>query len=143
MTAAQQYSARVAAVSHQIQELRRGQAWTDRWGGSTAERARADPHRALDANLEALASYIEPEDVLLDVGGGAGRIGLPLALRCRELINVDPSAGMRRQFEAAASEAGIANARFVRAAWPTEDDLQADVQSAIGDWRTDRVRPRP
>ena len=76
-------------------------------GRSGRGRFRADPHRTLDAHLAVLASYIRPEDVLLDVGGGAGRIALPLALRCREVITVDASPGMGVEFAAAAAEAGI------------------------------------
>jgi hypothetical protein len=98
----------------------------DRWAG-LSEGARSDPRRPLDANLAALLEFVEPQDVLLDVGGGAGRISLPLALHCRELIVLDPSPAMRTQFEDAAQAAGIANARFIQATWPTETNLTADV----------------
>jgi SAM-dependent methyltransferase len=74
-----------------------------------------------------LASYTRPQDVLLDVGGGAGRVSLPLALRCREVITVDASPGMGAEFVAAAAEAGIQNARFVHANWLEAEDLQGDV----------------
>jgi hypothetical protein len=74
-----------------------------------------------------LAAFVCPEDVVVDVGGGAGRVGLPLALRCRELINVDPSQGMRGQFESSAREAGITNARFVQETWPVEPAVTGDV----------------
>lgn len=118
MTPVEHYAARVAAYN------RMRDRWgtpgpTDRWAG-LAEQARADPRRPLDANLAALVGYLEPEDVVLDVGGGAGRISLPLALHCRQVIVVDPSPAMRTQFEGAADAAGIANARFVQAAWPTQ-----------------------
>src|SRR3989449_9039836 len=97
------------------------------WEGPGARRFRADPHRPLDANLAVLASYTRPEDVLLDVGGGAGRVALPLALRCREVITVDASPGMGAEFTAAAAEAGIANARFVHANWLEAEGLQGDI----------------
>ncbi len=60
----------------------------------------------LDPNLETLASYIELNDVIVDVGGGAGRVSLPLALRCRELINVEPSRTMGAGFTANAGRPG-------------------------------------
>jgi SAM-dependent methyltransferase len=81
----------------------------------------------LDVNLAVLASHIRPEDVFLDVGGGAGRIALPIALRCREVITVDASPGMGAEFTAAAAEAGLANARFVHANWLEAEGLQGDV----------------
>jgi hypothetical protein len=97
----------------------------DPWAGPIAQRFRADPHRPLDANLTVLASQIRPEGVLLDVGGGAGRVALPLALRCRHVTVVDASSGMGAEFAAVA--AGIANARFVHAPWLEAESLQGDV----------------
>jgi SAM-dependent methyltransferase len=41
--------------------------------------------------------------VVVDVGGGAGRYSLPLASRCREVVNVDPSAAMGAAFAANAA----------------------------------------
>src|SRR5688572_3069373 len=116
MDAAARYADRIDAVAAQRARLS-GQGMGPAGWDAMAGNFRADPHRALDPNLEIVASYIEPGDVVVDVGGGAGRIGLPLALRCRELVNVDPSPGMLREFEASALEAGITNARGVEAGW--------------------------
>src|SRR5512145_1549153 len=127
MTAAETYAARLDAVHAQRARLHGAPSPDDPWGGPVARRFRADPHRTLDAHLAVLASYIRPEDVLLDVGGGAGRIALPLALRCREVITVDASPGMGVEFAAAAAEAGILNARFVHANWLEAEGLQGDV----------------
>jgi len=93
----------------------------------SARRFRADPRRELGASLEILAGFIEPSDVLLDVGGGAGRIGLPLALRCRELINVDPSPNMLAEFAASAEEADISNVRSIEGDWLEVAAVTADV----------------
>src|ERR671925_2372065 len=109
MTAAEQYAASVDAVNAKRPRLHGQQLPDDRWGGETAQRYRYDPHRSLDANLEVIASYVQREDVLIDVGGGAGRVSLPLALRCREVVNVDASPGMGEEFAATAAEAGITN----------------------------------
>ena len=84
MTAANDYAAMVDAVNAQRALIRHGQQTDDPWSGQ-AQRFRFDPHRNLSANLEIIASHVHLEEVLLDVGGGAGRFGLPLALRCREL----------------------------------------------------------
>src|SRR5919198_6664203 len=110
MTAAETYAARIDAVRTQRVRLHGAPPPSDPWGGSVAQRFRSDPHRQLDANLAVLASYTRPEDVLIDAGGGAGRVALPLALRCREVITVDASPGMGEEFAAAAAGEGISNA---------------------------------
>jgi 2-polyprenyl-3-methyl-5-hydroxy-6-metoxy-1,4-benzoquinol methylase len=127
MTAAETYAARIDAVRAQRARLHGAPPPNDPWAGPIAQRFRADPHRPLDANLAVLASHIRPEDVFLDVGGGAGRVALPMALRCREVITVDASPGMGTEFTAAATEAGISNARFVHANWLEAEGVQGDV----------------
>lgn len=99
----------------------------DRWGGRMAQLLRDDPRREPTPNFLAIASSLEPADKLVDVGGGAGRYGLPLALRCKGVINVEPSAGMREQFEATAREAGIKNMRVVPMDWLAADGVEGDV----------------
>jgi SAM-dependent methyltransferase len=89
-----------------------------------------DPHRELDPILEAIASYLRPDDVLLDVGGGAGRLALALARGCNQVIIVDPSAGMRAEFESVVAEAGISNAGYVQQDWLEADDIKGDVTLA-------------
>ncbi len=86
-----------------------------------------DPRRKLDANLGAVAGLIQPSDVLVDVGGGAGRVGLPLALGAKELINVEPSGGMNEAFRTSAAGAGITNAHTVEADWLDEHGVTGDV----------------
>jgi len=126
MTAAELYAARIDAVRAQRARLH-GAPPDDPWGGQVARRFRYDPHRSLDANLAVLASYMRSEDVLIDVGGGAGRVALPLALHCCEVITVDASSGMGTEFTAAAAEAGIPNARFIHANWLEAEGVQGDV----------------
>lgn len=130
MTAAETYAAHIDAVSAQRLRIHGPQPPGDRFGGPVAQRFRCDPHRSLDANLQVIASYVQPDDVLIDVGGGAGRVSLPLALRCRQVINVDASPGMLAEFEACAAEAGITNARSVLADWLAAADISGDVSLA-------------
>jgi hypothetical protein len=126
MTAAQTYAALIDAVNAQRSRLHGQQPAEDRFGGPVAQRFRADPHRSLDANLQVVASYVQPDDVFIDVGGGAGRVGLPLALRCRQVINVDSSPGMLAEFEACAAQAGITNVRAVLADWLAAAGIAGD-----------------
>ncbi|MDE2374209.1 MAG: class I SAM-dependent methyltransferase [Hyphomicrobiales bacterium] len=119
MTAAEHYAARVEAVLAQRRRLRGVEPAGDTFGGLPADHPllKADPRRPLDANLQSLADLIEPSDTIVDVGGGAGRMSLPLALRCRSVINVDPSPTMGAAFVANAKAAGISNVELVQDDW--------------------------
>ncbi len=98
----------------------------DDWA-ALAQAFQADPRRPLDSLLTKIASFVREGDTIVDVGGGAGRLSLPLALRCREVVIVDPSAGMRSVFETTAKDAGIGNARFVQASWDDAVGIEGDV----------------
>jgi Methyltransferase domain len=114
----------VAEREAQYQRTRGQQA--DTWG-VIAPRFRADPRRELDPFLERLASFLRPDDVFVDVGGGAGRNSLPMANRCHEVINVEPSTGMLAEFRASADEAGITNAHVVDRGWMDAEGVEGDV----------------
>jgi len=114
----------VAAREEQYARTRGPQP--DTWG-AIASRFRADPRRELDPFLERLASFLRPDDVFVDVGGGAGRNSLPMASRCREVINVEPSIGMLAEFRASADEAGITNAQAVERGWLEAEGVEGDV----------------
>ena len=132
MTAAEHYAARVDAVLAQRARLRGAEPSGDAYGSLEPDHPllKADPRRALDANLQALADLIEPSDAIVDVGGGAGRMSLPLALRCRSVTNVDPSAGMGAAFVANAKAAGISNVALVSGDWLAADAPQGTVALA-------------
>jgi len=78
----------------------------------------ADPRRTDDPTLEALRSMADARETWLDIGAGAGRYALPLALVVSRLIAVEPSPGMRRALRAGLAEHGIANVRVVAGQWP-------------------------
>ncbi len=79
---------------------------------------RADPHRTDEPILEALLALARPDDSWLDIGAGAGRYALPLALHVREVVAVEPSDGMRGALEELATEHGIVNVRALADRWP-------------------------
>ena len=125
-TAARLYADQYDAVWEQWQRLF-GPQPDDMWAGPAAAQFRFDPRRELDANLTALASYVEPGDVLVDVGGGAGRVSLPLALRCREVVTVEPSPAMAAEYAGSVREAEITNARLLPVDWTEAEAVAGDV----------------
>lgn len=98
----------------------------DGWVGLTG-RFRADPHRTGDALVERIATELGPDDTLLDVGGGAGRLALPLALRCRSVTVVDSSQAMLDAMRAGAADADIDNVSAVLGEWQDANVEPADV----------------
>ena len=64
------YAARIGGFNAQRTHLYGGREPPGlRWGRGAAERFRDDLHRSLGSSLEIIAFYIQPEDVLIDVGG--------------------------------------------------------------------------
>ncbi len=126
---ARAYAAMVDAIEVQRARIG-GDSGPERWTRA-AGRFVADPRREPDANLKVILEYIRPDDVVLDVGGGAGRFGLPIALHCREVINIEPAKGMGEAFEAEARRAGIDNARWIGASWEDAAGLSGDVSLVV------------
>ena len=127
MTPSETYAAHLDAVQEQNARIYGLPSGADLWGGASARQFRFDPRRELDRNMGVIASYIQPDDVMVDVGGGAVRVCLPLALRCKEVFNIEPSPGMGAEFESLAQEAGITNARLVAASLAEAQAPKGDI----------------
>jgi SAM-dependent methyltransferase len=81
--------------------------------------------RRTDDNLvDLLAGLARPEQIVLEVGAGAGRLSIPLARHVGEVVAVEPHAGMAEALSADAAAAGASNVRLVRARW---EDLGTDM----------------
>ena len=87
----------------------------------------ADPRRTGEPALDALIGMARAGDTWLDIGAGAGRYALPLALRVKEVVAVEPSGGMRRALRTGMGEHGIGNVRVVPGAWPDALDELGDL----------------
>jgi 16S rRNA A1518/A1519 N6-dimethyltransferase RsmA/KsgA/DIM1 with predicted DNA glycosylase/AP lyase activity len=90
--------------------------WEDFWQGFSTF-FKADPRRDGDPEVERLAQEINGASTVLDVGGGAGRFALPLALRCRQATVVEPSQSMVDGLRALASASKIKNVTVIQQRW--------------------------
>ncbi len=80
----------------------------------------ADPRRTDDEVLDHLLPLARTDDTWLDIGAGAGRYALPLALRVRAVVALDPSPGMLAALREQATGHGIGNVETVEARWPLD-----------------------
>ena len=103
--------------------LREGDFWRN-----LAPMFRADPYRENDEALNALLELTPEGGSVLDVGGGAGRLAIPLALRRgASVVVVDPSPSMLEQLEASVEEVKGANVTGVNAEWESAQVEAADM----------------
>jgi hypothetical protein len=95
---------------------------------------RVDPRRTGDAVVEALLALAEPTETWLDIGAGAGRFALPLALHVRQVIAIDPSTSMLTALREQQAEHGITNVRTIEGRWPPDRVLSRQLgRSPVAD----------
>src|SRR5438093_12952627 len=92
--AAAEWSDRVRANREQVDQYREAGFRGDFYAPMAPQFA-ADPRRQDDAVLDALLGLTETNQTWLDIGAGGGRYTLPIALRVRSVVAVEPSAGMQ------------------------------------------------
>jgi SAM-dependent methyltransferase len=128
MSALEAWKQRVAAHREQSHKIRSalGVTGQDRWEPFSSF-FQADPRRTDDVEVNRLAQEVTPATTLLDVGAGAGRFALPLALRCQHVTVVEPSPSMGETLRHLAAEAGIENLTFVACPWHEAEVEPADV----------------
>ena len=128
MGAIQAWKERVEAHHAQSEAVMAAAAWSDDdFWQPYARFFRLDPRRQDDPVLDVLLSMIEPECSALDVGGGAGRMALPMALKCEHVNVVEPSDSMITQLRESAMESGIDNVSVTQASWEDAKVAAADV----------------
>ncbi len=113
------------AQSESVMEasLREGDFWRN-----LAPMFRADPYREDDEVLNVLLGMVSEDMTVLDVGGGAGRFAIALALRRGAAVSVvDPSPSMLEQLEASVSEIGGVNVTGVNSGWESARVDSADL----------------
>ncbi|MGE5500513.1 MAG: class I SAM-dependent methyltransferase [Ignavibacteriales bacterium] len=122
-----EWARRVRENREQAERVREGQPGPDFYA-PLATIFRADPRRQDDPVLEILRGLVQRTDTVLDIGAGGGRYALPLALKCQEVIAVEPSEAMRTVLRESMSEFSVPNVRVVDARWPAEaGEIKADI----------------
>ena len=115
----------VDAEHAQSEGIREAPPPQDHWK-HLAKQFVADPHRTDDPLVQGLLTQIEPEDTIIDVGAGAGRLALPLALNCKHVVAVEPSPSMGELLIEQASEHRIENISLIQAGWEEAEVDAAD-----------------
>lgn len=123
------WRARVAADLEQVNRCREVADPADFYA-PVKDRFRMDPTRTDDETLNALVALARADDVWLDVGAGGGRYALPLALRVRHVVAIDPSPSMLGALGEDADAAGIRNIEAIEARWPMDGPPAGDVALA-------------
>ncbi len=100
--------------------------------GTLAPRFRNNPRRTGDLVLDRLDLEVGSKTSVLDVGGGASKYALPLALRSRCVKVVEPSSAMGEVLAAEAKEARIENISIVEGLWEEVDVDPAQVVLCAG-----------
>jgi SAM-dependent methyltransferase len=128
MSVIQVWKQRVAAHHAQSQKIRAalGIVEADRWE-IVSPLFKANPRRTDDVEVSRLVREVSPSTTVLDVGGGAGRFALALALRCQHVTVVEPSPSMGESLRQIASEARINNVSLMAKRWEEAEVEPADV----------------
>ena len=124
-TAAERYRGMVEA--RQRQQARLAAAFDGSYWDRFAHSYRFDPNRLPEMSIREVIRRLWMDDEVIEVGGGAGRVGLPLALRAKSLRNIEPSAGMREQFRLLVWQHEIKNAEAIDSAWPMREPISGDL----------------
>ena len=126
MGASSGWKAMVEAEHAQSDGMRWEPPPADHWLAN-AERFRADPRRTDDPLVDRLLEHVESHQTVLDVGGGAGRLALPLALRCRHVTVVEPSPAMASVLLQLTEEHHVRNVSLVQARWEDAEVEPSDI----------------
>lgn len=118
------WAARVSENREQVDRFREVPDGQDFYAPVTSL-FRADPTRNDEPALDLLRAHVRAGETWLDIGAGAGRYALPIALDLAasggRVIAVDASRGMLDALREIAAEHAIDNVEVVESRWPPSD----------------------
>jgi CTP:molybdopterin cytidylyltransferase MocA/SAM-dependent methyltransferase len=118
------WSERVRANAEQVDRFREVPDGADFYAPVTGL-FRADPRRTDEPVLDLLLGLVKPGETWLDIGAGAGRYALPIALALApsggRVIALDASPGMLDALLEIQSEHGVTDVEVVETRWPPSD----------------------
>jgi SAM-dependent methyltransferase len=124
--ALEEWARRVRENREQVDRFREVPDESDFYS-SLAPMFQADPRRTDEPVLELLRGLAQPGERWLDIGAGAGRYALPIALRVGQVIALDASEGMLAALQASMAQHGVPNISTVHSRWPTAEPIPVDV----------------
>lgn len=86
-----------------------------------------DPFRMDDPVVNILFAMLSEDTEVLDVGGGSGRLAMPLATRAKQVTVVEPSEDSVELLKSRAAESGITNIAVVNEPWEGVREPSADI----------------
>ena len=116
MSAIELWRTMIQAEHAQSDAMRPAPPPVDHWR-PYARQFSADPRRSDDSLLNRLLEEIAPDQTIIDVGAGGGRLALPIALHCSQVTAVEPSPAMGEVLSSGAREHHIDNISLVRSGW--------------------------
>ncbi|QSZ66493.1 class I SAM-dependent methyltransferase [Methanofollis aquaemaris] len=112
---------RAAIESRQGEESDPGARW-DKKAGAFDRMARAD-----GVPVEYCMIGVRPDETVLDIGAGTGRLSVPFAREARHLTALDPSEQMLDRLRQHMAEAGLSNYTVLRERWEVAEVEGHDV----------------
>jgi molybdenum cofactor cytidylyltransferase len=123
------WAARVVANAEQVERFREVPDGADFYAPVTGL-FRADPRRTDEPVLDALLRLVRPGETWIDIGAGAGRYALPIALALApsggRVIALDASPGMLDALMELQSEHGVTDVEVVETRWPPSNGVPLD-----------------
>lgn len=126
MVVLREWADRVRGNREQAERLREGGESSDFYA-PVAATFKADPRRQGEPELDYLRSLVRPGERWLDIGAGAGRYALPLALQGARVTALDPSPGMLATLREACTEFAVEGIEVVHDRWPSPAVARHDV----------------